>query len=129
MLFIEPPPFARRPHTLMILTCPACSTKYVVKDGAIPPAGRQVRCASCKHSWHQDSEALDAATPGAEDPSSETHEDEVAPSRAPAPRSRAKEQASSSANKPMLSKTNQWMLAVAVIVFIAAAAFAAVVAR
>ena len=62
----------------MILTCPACSTKYVVKDGAIPPAGRQVRCASCKHSWHQDSQASDAATPGAEDPSSETHEDEVA---------------------------------------------------
>ena len=42
----------------MILTCPACSTKYVVKDGAIPPAGRQVRCASCKESWHQDPEAL-----------------------------------------------------------------------
>jgi predicted Zn finger-like uncharacterized protein len=41
----------------MILTCPACSTKYVVKDGAIPPGGRQVRCASCKHSWHQDPEA------------------------------------------------------------------------
>lgn len=40
----------------MILTCPACSTKYVVKDGAIPPGGRQVRCASCKHSWHQDPE-------------------------------------------------------------------------
>jgi predicted Zn finger-like uncharacterized protein len=38
----------------MILTCPACGTNYVVKDGAIPPAGRQVRCASCKHSWHQD---------------------------------------------------------------------------
>lgn len=38
----------------MILTCPACQTKYVVKDGAIPPGGRQVRCASCKHSWHQD---------------------------------------------------------------------------
>ena len=42
----------------MILTCPACDTKYVVKDGAIPPAGRQVRCASCKHSWHQDPEIL-----------------------------------------------------------------------
>jgi predicted Zn finger-like uncharacterized protein len=40
----------------MILTCPACDTKYVVKDGAIPSAGRQVRCASCKHSWHQDPE-------------------------------------------------------------------------
>ncbi len=38
----------------MILTCPACQTKYVVKDGAIPASGRQVRCASCKHSWHQD---------------------------------------------------------------------------
>ena len=41
----------------MILTCPACDTKYVVKDGAIPPGGRQVRCASCKHSWHQDADA------------------------------------------------------------------------
>ena len=40
----------------MILTCPACDTKYVVKDGAIPDGGRQVRCASCKHSWHQDPE-------------------------------------------------------------------------
>lgn len=47
----------------MILTCPACDTKYVVKDGAIPPAGRQVRCASCKHSWHQDpDEAAEAAS-------------------------------------------------------------------
>jgi predicted Zn finger-like uncharacterized protein len=40
----------------MILTCPSCGTQYVVKDGAIPPGGRQVRCASCKHSWHQDPE-------------------------------------------------------------------------
>ena len=40
----------------MILTCPSCGTQYVVKDGAIPPQGRQVRCASCKHSWHQDPE-------------------------------------------------------------------------
>lgn len=41
----------------MILTCPNCGTQYVVKDGAIPPQGRQVRCAACKHSWHQDPEA------------------------------------------------------------------------
>ena len=38
----------------MILTCPDCGTQYVVKDDAIPPEGRQVRCAACKHSWHQD---------------------------------------------------------------------------
>jgi len=38
----------------MILSCPNCGTQYVVKDGAIPAAGRQVRCASCKHRWHQD---------------------------------------------------------------------------
>ena len=51
----------------MILTCPNCGTQYVVKDGAIPPEGRQVRCAACKHSWHQDpeepSEAGHAAGP------------------------------------------------------------------
>jgi predicted Zn finger-like uncharacterized protein len=51
----------------MILTCPSCGTQYVVKDGAIPPGGRQVRCAACKHSWHEQAEdsgeaaAVDAA--------------------------------------------------------------------
>jgi predicted Zn finger-like uncharacterized protein len=45
----------------MILTCPSCGTQYVVKDGAVPPNGRQVRCASCKHSWHQDPEATEAS--------------------------------------------------------------------
>ena len=58
-------------------------------------------------------------------------DDDVAAAPAPT-RTRAKAQparSSSSATKPMLSKTNQWMLAVAVIVFIAAATFAAVVAR
>ena len=44
----------------MILTCPSCGTQYVVKDGAVPPGGRQVRCASCKHSWHQDPEESEA---------------------------------------------------------------------
>lgn len=38
----------------MILTCPNCATRYVVKDGSIGPKGRKVRCASCAHSWHQD---------------------------------------------------------------------------
>jgi len=45
----------------MILTCPSCGTQYVVKDGAIPPEGRQVRCAACKHSWHEQPEGETAS--------------------------------------------------------------------
>ena len=37
----------------MILTCPSCGTQYVVKDGAITPSGRQVRCKACQHSWRE----------------------------------------------------------------------------
>lgn len=47
----------------MILTCPACQTRYVVPDSAIGGSGRQVRCASCKNSWHQ--EPAPAAQPAA----------------------------------------------------------------
>ena len=45
----------------MILTCPACATQYRLKDGAIPPEGRQVRCAACKNAWHQAPEPTDIA--------------------------------------------------------------------
>ncbi|MGE4220180.1 MAG: zinc-ribbon domain-containing protein [Alphaproteobacteria bacterium] len=36
----------------MILTCPSCSTKFNVKDEALLPNGRKVRCSRCAHSWH-----------------------------------------------------------------------------
>lgn len=55
----------------MILTCPNCGTQYVVKDGAIPPEGRQVRCAACKHSWHQGPEEADSNAPPIDEPAAQ----------------------------------------------------------
>jgi predicted Zn finger-like uncharacterized protein len=37
----------------MIVTCPACNTRYRVDDAALTdPAGRDLRCAKCGHTWH-----------------------------------------------------------------------------
>ena len=37
----------------MIVTCPECAARYRLADGAIPPEGRAMRCASCKHRWFE----------------------------------------------------------------------------
>ena len=35
----------------MIATCPACGKRYRLADDAVPPGGRNVRCAACGHGW------------------------------------------------------------------------------
>lgn len=37
----------------MILTCPACSTRYMVDASSLGSEGRRVRCGKCRHTWFQ----------------------------------------------------------------------------
>ena len=37
----------------MILTCPACRTRYQAEGSRFAPSGRDVRCAKCSHVWFQ----------------------------------------------------------------------------
>lgn len=37
----------------MILTCPQCAARFSLEAELLAPNGRKVRCAACKHTWHQ----------------------------------------------------------------------------
>jgi predicted Zn finger-like uncharacterized protein len=48
----------------MIVTCPSCSTRYLVDPAAIGHDGRRVKCARCGHLWRESSvEVMAAETP------------------------------------------------------------------
>jgi predicted Zn finger-like uncharacterized protein len=64
----------------MILTCPSCDSQFVVDAAQIPPEGREVRCASCKHQWHASAQgqAAELTAPEPEpEPEAESAEQEL----------------------------------------------------
>jgi len=69
----------------MIISCPACSTRYVVPDSAVSVDGRTVRCAKCRHSWFQEGHLLESPVAPPAASVANTQETTAAPEPATAP--------------------------------------------
>lgn len=75
----------------MIITCPACATRYVVPDSAVGAEGRTVRCAKCRHSWFQEGPELAEAAP--REPEAPAAQPQAAPPPPPPPPARPEPEA------------------------------------
>jgi predicted Zn finger-like uncharacterized protein len=122
----------------MILTCPACSVRYVVDPRALGVKGRMVRCARCAHTWRQTPpdegapQAVAAPPPAASAPAASS-----APAAPAEPRRRERSPAPSKEERiqlPAIAKPKRnWepvlAAAAAVVILIAGLAAAAVIER
>jgi len=91
-------------HMSIVLSCPACATRYRANPSAIDGVGRRVRCASCGHTWTAELEdpadlpALEAADGGGSvDAEDSAVEEEVKPHEAFREREAAKRRTMSAA--------------------------------
>ena len=79
----------------MIVSCPACATRFSLDAALLGDAGRNVRCAKCAHKWKQLPPKLEnpdgtpadlaaaAAAPAIAEPAADTAMPETAPDTAP----------------------------------------------
>jgi predicted Zn finger-like uncharacterized protein len=97
----------------MILTCPACATRYQADEAKFPPQGRQVRCAKCGHVWHQPGPvpAVEADVAVAPAP----HVPSMSHTRAFAPSAQTPEEREPLARGAMLAVVAGWIVLIAAI--------------
>jgi predicted Zn finger-like uncharacterized protein len=70
----------------MLIVCPSCASSYMIDSAAVGPAGRAVRCARCKASWHAGGPKTEPdVTAFVDKVIAQAEEEQPAPRRADAP--------------------------------------------